>query len=122
MKNKIDRILISSNDDPLYIQFLPIFSMSCEKIIGVKPTLAYVSNKPYSEWKWMEKYCNDILLFKHNPNVLTDRGMAFVARMIMRYKFGDDICMIGDIDLIPLNNDFFNWIFFAYLFGNIKNV
>lgn len=110
MKNAISRILISSDDNPDYIQFLPIFSMACQKTIGIRPTLAYISEKPYSEWKWMVKYCQDILLFHHDKSVLTGRGMAFVARMLMRYRFGDEICMIGDIDLIPLNLDYFDHI------------
>lgn len=110
MIKKINRILISADDNIDYIQFLPIFSMACQKIIGVKPTLAYIGNKSYNEWKWMETYCQDILHFKHDNNVLTNRGMAFVARMLMRYKFGDDVCMIGDIDLIPLNFEYFTSI------------
>ena len=59
--NKIDRIFISCDDNPLYIEFLPFISMAWDKLIGIKPTLAYVTDYPESKWLWMKDYCGDIL-------------------------------------------------------------
>jgi hypothetical protein len=105
--DNINRILISVDDNPLYIQFLPIFSLACQKVIGVKPTLAYVTDKKENEWQWMKEYCQDIIRVPIVKELPDGKCRTFFARMILRYKFESDICMIGDIDLLPLNEEYF---------------
>ena len=105
---KIDRVLLSCDDNPLYIQFLPIVSMAWQKILGIKPTLAYVTDKNESEYEWIRKYCEDVLIFKVDWSLPNGRCRTFVPRLIMRYKFGSDICMVSDIDMVPLSNRFNN--------------
>lgn len=103
---KIDRILISSDDSPLYIQFLPIVSLAWQKILGIKPTIAYVTDKDEKSYAWMREYCQDIIPFEIDENLPNGRCKTFAARLIMRYKFGDDICMVSDIDMLPLSYKF----------------
>lgn len=100
---KIDRIFISCDDNPLYMQFLPVVSMAWDKILGVKPTLAYVTDKPESEWKWINDYCKGVIRYPIDNNLPNGRCKTFVARLLMRNLFGDDICMVSDLDMLPLN-------------------
>ena len=103
---KIDRVLISSDDNPLYIQFLPMVSLAWQKILGVKPTLAYVTDKTKAEWEWMEEFCQDILVYPVDKELPNGKCRTFAARMVMRDKFGEDVCMISDLDMVPLSNRF----------------
>ena len=110
---KINRIFISTDDNPLYIQFLPMFSLAWQRLLGIKPTVAYVGNLD-DKTHWMKEYCDDIIYYpKHNalPN---GRCQTFAARMLMRYLYPDDICMISDIDMLPLNGRYFDELLANY--------
>lgn len=102
MKRTIDRVLISSDNNPYYIDFLPVVSLSWQKILGIKPTLAYVTDQDRSIWKWMENYCQDIMPIPVDKKLPDGKCRSFAARMIMRYKYPNDICMVSDLDMIPL--------------------
>lgn len=104
----LDRVFISCDDNPLYIQFLPVVSMALDKMFGIKPTLAYVTDKPESEWKWMNNYCKDIIRYPIDNNLPNGRCKTFVARLLMRYLFNNDICMVSDLDMLPLSVTKFN--------------
>jgi len=103
---KIDRILISSDNNPLYIQFLPVVSLAWQKLIGIKPTLAYVSYDN-ENIDWAKEYCQDIVVYKFGPEIKRGSTATFCARLVVRTLFGNEICMVSDIDMIPLSKNIF---------------
>jgi hypothetical protein len=103
---KVERILLSCDDNHLYLQFLPIVSLAWQKILGIKPTLAYVTDKPLEQYAWMKEYCQDIYTFPIDYDLPNGKCRTFAARMIIRYWFRNEICMVSDMDMIPLNNIF----------------
>jgi hypothetical protein len=42
---KIDRVILSTDNNPDYIQFWPIVSRVWQEYIGIKPTLALIADK-----------------------------------------------------------------------------
>tara|TARA_B100000282_G_scaffold284651_1_gene249416 strand:+ start:751 stop:1482 length:732 start_codon:yes stop_codon:yes gene_type:complete len=95
---RIDRVILSSNESKKYLDFWPIVS-SAWKQIGVEPTLIYTGKKELSN---------------NNENILNFyiKGInsAFVAqniRLLAPSLFPDDVCLISDIDNMPLSKSYF---------------
>ncbi len=95
---RIDRVILSSNESKKYLDFWPIVS-SAWKEIGIEPTLIYTGKKEFS---------ND------NENIINFyiKGInsAFVAqniRLLAPSLFPDDVCLISDIDGMPLSKSYF---------------
>ena len=105
---KVNRIFISCDDQTEYKQFIPIVSLAWQKLLGIKPTLAYVTDTVESTWDWMKEYCADIVKFPVRKDLKNNCVRAYCARMIIRYKYPEDICMVSDLDMIPLNKEYFN--------------
>lgn len=101
---KINRVLISV-DESDYLDYLPVVSLAWQKLLGIKPTLALVTEK--SSLLNIDKYCQDVLYYDIDSRIPSGRCKTFVARMLMRYKFNDEVCMVSDIDLIPLSKHIF---------------
>lgn len=114
MTYKIDRILISVDDNPLYIQFLPLFSLAWQKLLGIKPTLAYITDLPREKWAWMDEYCQEVIHFPVDRTLPSGKCRTFAARMVMRYREPEMISMVSDIDMIPLNGHYFENILSNY--------
>ena len=104
---KIDRILLSGDDIGDYLQFLPIISLSWQKLLNIKPTLALVTNNKDDSWRWMENYCQDIIVYPNNNNFSRMATKVFLARLLIRQLFNEEICMVSDLDMLPLNASYF---------------
>ncbi len=97
---KINKIILSTDDNPNYIEFTKITCRAFIKLLGIKPTLGYLTNKPKSEWEGLENVA-EVIQFK--PDARIPRGNnAKVLRIILASMYPNDICMLGDIDLLPL--------------------
>ena len=97
---KINRVILSSNSNPFYLDFWPIVAKAWKRL-GVKPTLALICDGKIE----IDESLGDII--KINP--LPDIPIAFQAttiRLLLPAYFEDDICILSDIDMLPLNKDF----------------
>ncbi|MEX0939863.1 MAG: hypothetical protein WDZ41_00710 [Candidatus Babeliales bacterium] len=99
---KIDRVILSTNDNPLYIQFWPLAARAWQEIVGVRPTLALIGN---NEIPIDEQY-GDVIRFTPIEGVPTSL-YAQCVRLLLPCLFPADGCILADIDLIPLQKKFF---------------
>ena len=102
---KIDCVLTAVNEDPIYIDFIPIFIKSWNKLypeLDVKIVL--IANCIPERF---ELYKDNIILFKPIKDVLTGFTAQFIRLLypcILNYKNG---VIITDMDMMPINRRYF---------------
>lgn len=96
---KIHKVIMSSDDNPVYLDFWEIVSGIWKEIFEIQPVLLYFGNKNPST-----KYGEVILFPKDNYSVP-------LKTLWSRYWFPQNepetIFMISDIDMIPLSKYYF---------------
>ena len=103
MNNKY--VLVSSDMNKNYLSFFPIVHLLWNKLIGIKVKLILINNIIQ---KYLEKYKDDIILFRPIKNMNT-AFQAQCIRLLYPCLFkDDDIILISDIDILPINKSFFN--------------
>ena len=102
---KLDCVLTAVNENPLYIDFVPIFIKTWNKLypnVDVKIVLI-----AHSIPQKLLEYKNNIILFEPIENVLTSFTSQFIRLLypcILNYKNG---VMITDIDMLPMNRTYY---------------
>jgi len=99
---KIDRVILATNNNPDYIQFWPIVAKTWKEIIGVKPTLALISDENIE----IDESLGEVLRFKTIPGVSTALH-AQTIRLLLPAYYENEVCIISDIDMIPLSKKYF---------------
>lgn len=103
----INQIILSANEDPLYIDFWKPVAWAYKMIFpDVKVHLAFLTNRseddPYVQ---RLRESGTVTLFKPVDNI-PEFGQAKMIRFILASQQGDDVCYIDDIDLFPLVKSF----------------
>jgi len=99
---KIDRVIISTDTNPMYMDFWPAVAKAWEKIVGIKPTLAFIAPKDFP----IDESLGDVIRFDPIEGVSTALQAQFI-RLLLPLYFKDEVCLISDIDMIPLNKSYF---------------
>ncbi len=99
---KIDRVILATDNNPNYIQFWPIVSKAWKNIVGVKPTLALIADKSVK----VDETLGDVIRFEPIPGVSTAL-YAQCIRLLLPAYFEEDGCILSDIDMVPLNKNYF---------------
>ena len=102
---KLDCILTAVNDNPLYIDFIPIFVRTWKKLYPDVDIKIILVAKSIPE-KFLS-YKDHIILFEPIENVLTSYTSQIVRLFypcIMNYKNG---VMITDMDMLPMNSTYY---------------
>jgi hypothetical protein len=102
MKPPVDKIVLSTNTDPKYIEFWPIMSRAWRALLGVEPELVIVLDGDLP---------NNI---KPGDNVrvvplihgIPAPNQAKMARHYVAAQYQDSVVMINDIDLLPINKPY----------------
>ncbi len=102
------RVFLSTDDNPLYIQFWPIAATAWRNM-GYEPMLTLITNRNYESWKWMEEF-GEVSKFNLRPEIPAG-NWAKVARYFSYYKYKNDKGMVGDMDMLPLNKEYFDSLF-----------
>lgn len=107
MKSKhFERIIVSADDSPLFLNFWPIVCQAWKKYFEITPTLAFVTNRDANDdlVKRLSRFGEVIIV----PEVqgIPRANQAKVARFLVASNFGDQVCMIEDIDTIPLETSY----------------
>lgn len=97
----IDRVILSVNDNPDYMEFWPIVAKAWSKI-GVKPTLALIGNENVT----VDESLGDVVRFKPIPIIPTS-FQARTIRILLPSLFENDVCITADIDDIPLSKSYY---------------
>jgi len=101
---KIDKIIVSSNDNPLYLEFWPYVAKAWRKLLGDGPEiiLGYLSDKPIDG---LEEY-GTVMRFDRRDDII-DKNMSKIIRTLVVKRNPDAYCLYSDIDMLPLNGDYF---------------
>lgn len=102
-----DRIVVSSDDSPTFLNFWPCVSQAWQKFFDAKPTLALVTNRSPDDplFTKLQKY-GDVQTVPYIQGIPT-ANQAKIARFLVASRMGDEVCMIEDIDTVPLQRMFF---------------
>jgi hypothetical protein len=104
--NLFDRVIVSSDDSPMFLNFWPCVSRAWLKFFDIQPTLALVSNRPDTHplFSRLRQFGE---VYKIEPvSGIPISNQAKLARFILASKMHDQVCMIEDIDTIPLQRNF----------------
>jgi len=99
---KIDRVIVSTDTNPMYMDFWPIVAEAWEKLVGIRPTLAFIAPADVE----IDESLGDVIRFEPIEGVSTVL-QAQVVRHFLPLYFKDEGCLISDIDMIPLSKSFF---------------
>src|SRR3990167_8708329 len=99
---KLDRVILSTDNNPTYKDNWPIVAKAWKELVGLKPTLAFISN----EENEIDETLGDVIRFKPIKGVPND-FYAQVIRLLLPAFFKDDYCIISDIDMLPLDANYF---------------
>lgn len=104
---KIDKVIMSTNDSPTYIEFWPYISQAWKKLLGnnVEVVLGYVTDKSQEESSWLNMY-GKVIHF-HKRHDIPDSNHAKVVRTLIASRYSNEYCLLSDIDMLPLNADYF---------------
>jgi hypothetical protein len=101
---KIQKVIVSTNSNPLYFDFWKSFSYVWKEKMGVDPVLIYIDKNPdatHIEDRW-----GQVVRVKSVDGVpeylQTQWSRFFFANM-----FPNDICMTSDIDMYPMSREYF---------------
>ncbi len=99
---KIDRAIVSSDANPMYLQFWPLVARAWQQLIGVRPTLLLIADDTVE----VDESVGDVIRFQPIPGVPTATH-AQCIRLLAPAYFEDDVCIISDIDMLPLSKAYF---------------
>lgn len=106
---KLDRVILSTDANEKYIAFWPLAAKAWKKLIGVTPTLALIADKDVK----IDESLGDVIRFEPLPDIPTSL-QAQVIRLLLPAYFPEDVCIISDIDMIPLRKSYFVNSIFRY--------
>lgn len=102
---KLNCVLTAVNENPLYLDFIPIFIKTWNKLYpGVDIKIILIS---YEIPKKLLSFNESIILFKPIKNILTSFTSQFIRLLypcILNYENG---VLITDIDMLPMNNKYY---------------
>ena len=103
----LDRIIVSC-DDSEFSQYVPIVSRAWEKYFPeCKLSIAFLTERTEDDpFVRKMRQWGEVHLFKPTP-LAPLANQAKVARHILASQFGKDVCMLEDIDTIPLQRQFY---------------
>jgi hypothetical protein len=99
---KIDYVIVSTDNNPLYYEFWDIVKDLWINLIGIKPILVNICDVDN-----IVDYGEFII---HNIKKVENLNTGFqsqIARMYVTKFYGDKVCLTSDIDMLPLNKDYF---------------
>lgn len=99
---KINRVILSTDANPTYIEFWPVVAKVWKQLLGIQPTLALIADDSVH----VDESLGDVIRLKPIEGVPTAQ-YAQLIRLLLPIYFEDDVCIISDIDMIPLCKDYF---------------
>ena len=99
---KIDRVILSSDSNCMYLDFWPLVSQAWWKIVGIRSTLILISD----EFIQVDETFGDVIRLPAIKN-LPDGNYAQIIRLLAPVFFEDQVCLLSDIDMLPLRKEYF---------------
>lgn len=98
---KIDRAILSSDANPMYLDFWPLVAKAWQRI-GIRPTLALIAPATVT----VDESLGDVIRFEPIEGVSTAL-YAQVIRLFLPAYFEEDVCILSDIDMLPINKEYY---------------
>lgn len=98
---EIKRVILSTNDNPNYIQFWPVVA-SMWQAMGIRPTLALIGKDDVA----VDSSLGDVLRFSPIKDV-PESLQAQVIRLFLPVLYPEEGCIISDIDMLPISKSYF---------------
>lgn len=98
----IDYVIVSSDNNKLYLDFWPIVRDMWYDLVKIKPILVLISDRDFITEN--EKF------IIHELKSINDIDTGFqsqISRMYITKFYKNSICLTSDIDMIPLNRNYF---------------
>lgn len=102
-KDIIDFVILSSNENPLYLDFWPIISKIWKQKFNITPVLGLICDE---DSDFIKTDYGIVKKFKKIENI--DCGLQSQIIRLYLPKFLDGYCLISDIDMAPLSVDYFS--------------
>ena len=98
---ELKRVILSTNNDPFYIEFWKIVAPLWEKM-GMRPTLALIADENCP----IDTTIGDVIRFAPLPGI-PESLQTQVIRLFLPVLFPDEGCLISDIDMLPISRSYF---------------
>ena len=100
------KAILAVDNNPIYYPFWNTVSKYWSEIIDIEPVLIYVGKESPSVLNLSEKYGQVHHLNTKDLQFKTST-MSQVVRHFGATLYPDDVCILSDIDMLPLNKDYF---------------
>ena len=98
---ELTRVILATNNNPMYIEFWPVVAPIWQAM-GLRPTLALISD----ENCMIDTSIGDVIRFDPIPGI-SEALQAQTVRLLLPALFPDDVCIISDIDMLPISKSYF---------------
>lgn len=98
----LHRVIVATDANPNYIEFWPSVAQAWKDIIGLKVTLVLIATEDVQ----IDESLGDVIRFEPIEGIPT-AFQAQVIRLLLPVIYPDDVCILSDIDMIPLNRSYF---------------
>lgn len=99
---KLDRVILSSDANPFYLEFWPIVARAWKEIVGIKPTLVLIADMDVC----VDETIGEVMRFEPIQGV-SIALQTQVIRLLIPAFFENEVSIISDIDMLPLNKNYF---------------
>ncbi len=96
---KIDKVIVSSNNDEKYLTFWPLIKKAWNEI-GIEPLLIFTDKHP-------NDICSSQDVIYFNTGEMNPGFVARNIRLLYPSLFQNKVCLLADIDMIPLDKNYF---------------
>lgn len=98
----LDRVILATDNNPNYIEFWPLVAKAWKEVVGIKPTLALIATQDVK----VDESLGDVIRFEPIPGIPTSL-QAQCIRLLLPAYFPEDVCIVSDIDMMPMQRDYF---------------
>jgi hypothetical protein len=100
---KLNRVILSSNDNPKYLDLWPYVAKAWREIIGIEPVLFFIG--PHSKVIELSKYGQVIQVYPHPDLDIVNQSQSI--RLWASTKFVEENLIISDMDMLPISKQYF---------------
>jgi hypothetical protein len=121
---RLSYVLTATNDNPLYIDFIPVFIRAWKKLYpDVQVRILVVADKIPD---WLNSWLDNLILFKPPSGIDTGFIAQYIRVLYPSLLPTDGAVMITDMDMIPMNRSYYSSTIepfdtntFVYYRGNV---
>lgn len=106
---KIKKIIVSSDDNPIYLSYWKINAKVCKEVLGLDPVLFWITEEDsdfYYDGNGMVKKIKKLPDFIQETWGQTFHSSSFQAQNVRLWAtkfFPEEVCILSDIDLLLFN-------------------